>query len=209
MAQELHYCRSTFTIRSLAEWASLEEGIKCACRIPFLVEHGIESNAMLRSVKFWYNKYALAGHAVIQIVFQYKDTYISAFFEGFKDPKKFGLVYCRQFYGNHSDVGASYITQRAANYQIILKWDVIGNSKTYKDAFEGPIKEINRVYVHYPFENSWMFDGVIVLNHDCLWYACNLFAKLVGIEVNELIANPNVSKPIKHSLEERRDPETE
>ena len=155
----------------------------------------IESNAMLKFVKFWYNMNVPAGHAVIEIVFQYKDKYIIAFLEGFEDGR-LGLVSCRQFYGNHSNVGASYLTKRTANYQLLLNWDVVGDSKTYKDAFKDPIKKMNRVYVNYAYEISEVYGDKIILNNDCLWYACNLFARLVGINVDELLANPNFSKPI-------------
>ena len=125
---------------------------------------------------------------MIEIIFQYQHQYITVFLEGLGDRKGGGVVSCHQFYGYHINVGLSY--------QLLLNQNFVGDSKTYEDVFDGPIKEINKRYVDYPFKSFEVFDGQIILNHDCLWYACNLFAKLVGIQVRELVANPNFSQPI-------------
>ena len=158
----------------------------------------IESNAKLTSLWFWYRP-DFPGHAVIEIIFRYKDKFITAFFEGFRDTEdgtNNGIVSCHKFYSNTSDIGMRYLKNRSPFYCLIHYSEIVGFSMNYKDAFNGAIREINDFYVGNKWAPSEVVNGKIKLNNDCLWYAINLFSKVGNISVDELLANQNITIPI-------------
>ena len=204
--------RPILCIKSLNEWASRTAGVKytetilgreCAYCMHTLSEmKDIERNSTLEYISFWYyfdDATAACGHSAIEIVFGYRQKYIVAVFEGFEDNRRHGLVSCHQFHGNKSDIGAVYLKQRAiksTKFIALIRHNFIGDAISYRDTFDGPIKEINNIYVKLPYYRSQVVDGKIILNNGCLWYAINLYAALTQISVHDLLQNPNISEPI-------------
>ena len=80
------------------------------------------------------------------------DKYLVAFFEGLMDFKHEitqALVSCHQFYGNSTNVGRHYLEKRGS-YRMLQQTEIIiGESMSYRDAFNGPIKEINEYYIRH------------------------------------------------------------
>ena len=204
--------RPTLCIKSLREWATQTVGVKytetifgreyACCMHTLSVINDIEWNATLEFISFWYyfdDCAAGCGHSAIEIAFAYKGKYIVAICEGFEDNRRHGLVSCHQFYGNHSNIGWAYLTQRSlksTKYKPLMRHNFIGYAISYRDTFDGPIKEINNIYVKLPYYRSQVVDRKIILNNGCLWYALNLYAALTQIPVHDLLQNPNNSEPI-------------
>ena len=194
-------------IESLEEWEAQKAGVK---HFENALGHGydyclhglkefadIQAHAMLSAVRLWFN--GDAGHAVIEIIFTYRDKFvvvISEAFQGTDDNKKRGNIFCHQFYSSLCDAGTRYLQDRSSFYQLMQYSKIIGVSMSYQDAFTGPIKEINDFYVCHKWVASKIIDGKIELNHGCIWYAINLFSRFVGIPVQELLTNENISQPI-------------
>ena len=198
-------------IRSLEDWQRHDHGIKYIetasgrdyryCMHTFIEFADISLNASLIFVKFWYNTNPkFPGHAVIEIIFELNGKYIVVINEGYNQ-KGNGMVVCHQIYSNDQSAGSKYLALRSKQYQLLLSVNMIKNiEKNYRDMFDGAIKDVNEEYVHQKWIPSDVIKGEIVLGHGCLWYACNLFAKLIGISAKELLNNPNISMPIVQLL---------
>ena len=200
-------------IRSLEQWEEQERGIKYTevssgreyeyCMHTFIGSADI-SNATLISVNFWYNATPmLPGHAIVEMVFEHRDKFIIVINEGLRQSTH-GMVACHQIYSNDTRAGANYLAERSIYYRSLLKKNIHGNNKRffrtrsthYNDVLNGPIKETNCDYVHVKWKPADISHKRIILNHGCLWYACSLFSKLIGISVHELLSSPNISGPI-------------
>ena len=155
------------------------------------------------SVHFWFNTTPmLPGHALIETVFKRNnnDKYIILINEGF-DKKRYGLVHCRQIYSADIEAGSKYLAVRSLHYRLLFKENIGLNNKEYHAVLDKSIKEINEGYVRNKWIPSDIVKGKIVLNHGCLWYACSLFAKLIGVSMDSVLENPSISIPIIRNKE--------
>ena len=191
-------------MQSLNEWKEVGYGIKhtdtVSGREYGYCMHGvsefadIQKNAMLNSVALWYG--FEFGHAAVEMIFVYNAHFIFVISEGFEDKcrDEHSVVSCHQFYINSLLKKKGYMRGRSSLYRIMLQSNMSEAALSYEDVFNGPIKQVNDLYVQHKWTRSDIMSGQIELNHGCLWYAVHLFAKLTNMEVTEVMAN--ISKPI-------------
>ena len=193
-------------IKSLEQWEQIKHGLKFTetaigrdyayCTHTFMNIADIAANATLIAANIWYSTTPLTPcHAAIEMIFELNAKYVIVINEGFSE-HLLGSIVCHQIYANNKEAGAKYLRYRSKHYRMLSTINFTENTTKYQDVFDGPVKQINDLYVRNKWVPAKMVNGRLKLNNGCFWYALSLFARLMKISVQRLLTNPNISMPI-------------